>query len=409
LEAVGREMDHTLRRKLGLLLLFVFLDVLGFSLILPLLPFYAESFGASPTIIGLLLGANALAQLVGSPILGRLSDRFGRRPLLILSIAGTAVSFLLLGLANSLALLFASRVLDGLLGGDISLAQAYITDVTDEENRSRGLGLIGAVFGVGFILGPALGGAMSAGGNYGLPALVAAAISALTLLGVVLWLPESLPPERRSAVAASPRSAFTLEALVEALNRRCVGPLLAATVLFGLAFTMFQTVFALYAERRLDFDAQQTSYVLAYAGVLIAAAQGGAIPALSKRFSDRQLLFAGACLLAVSLGMWAAVGSTVPLLIVLVPITLSGGVLGVSINSVLTKSVYPEEVGGTLGLAAAASGVTRVVAPVLGGYGIDAWGAGAPGVIGTLLCALLAVYAWHRILFVPDLSCPEPA
>jgi DHA1 family tetracycline resistance protein-like MFS transporter len=402
-------MDGTLRKKLGLLLVFVFLDVLGFSLILPLLPFYAESFGASSTVVGLLLGANALAQLIGSPVLGRLSDRFGRRPLLIISIAGTAVSFLILGLANSLAVLFVSRVLDGLLGGDISLAQAYITDVTDAESRAKGLGLIGAVFGVGFIVGPALGGVMSAGGDFGLPALVAAGLSAVNLIGVVLWLPESLPPEQRAAAATSPRSGFTLPALVQALSRRCVGPLLVATVLFGLSFTIFQTIFALYAERRLSLSAQQTSYVLTYAGVLIAAAQGGAIPALSKRFSDRQLLFAGACLLAASLGAWAVVGTVWLLLLVLVPITLAGGVLGIAINSVLTKSVFPEEVGGTLGLAAAAAGVTRVIAPIAGGYGIDVWGAAAPGIVGAVLTALLALYAWRRILFVPDLACPEPA
>jgi DHA1 family tetracycline resistance protein-like MFS transporter len=199
-----------------------------------------------------------------------------------------------------------------------------------------------------------------------------------------------------------------LEDVGQALGRRCVGPLLVATVLFGLAFTMFQTIFSLYSERRLGFDAQQTSYVLAYAGVLIAAAQGGAVPLLTKRFGDRQLLFGASGLLALSLAAWAAVGSLWQLLVVLVPITLAGGVLGVAINSVLTKSVFPEEVGGALGLAAAAGGLTRVVAPVAGGYSIDVWGTWAPGVLGAMLTAFLASYAWRRILFVPDLSCPEP-
>ena len=400
-------MGPILRRKLALLLVFVFIDVLGFSLILPLLPFYAGTYGASSSVVGLLLGASALAQLVGSPILGRLSDRYGRRPLLILSIAGTAVSFLLLGLANSLAMLFVSRVLDGLLGGDISLAQAYITDVTDRESRARGLGLIGAVFGLGFIIGPALGGAMSARGNYYLPALVAAGLSALNLVGVLRWLPESLPPERRTQVAASPRTRLTFSAFLEALGRRCVAPLLVATLLFGLAFTMFQSIFSLYAERRLGLDAQNTSYVLAYAGVLIAAAQGGAIPLLTKRFSDRQLIFAGSGLLAVSLLAWGAANSLWMLLGVLVPITLAGGVLGVAINSVLTKSVFPEEVGGTLGLAAAVGGLTRVVAPIVGGWSIDLAGPSAPGVIGAALMGALVYYAWRHVLFVPDLSCPE--
>ena len=211
--------EREMRRRLALLFLFVFVDVLGFSLILPLLPFYAETFDATPTLVGLLLGANALAQFIGAPVLGRLSDHYGRRPLLILSIAGTVVSFLLLGWANSLGVVFLSRVLDGFLGGNISLAQAYITDVTDKENRARGLGLIGASFGLAFIFGPALGGTLSAGGDYSLPAFAAAGLSALNLLGVLLWLPESLPPEQREVRAASPRTRFTLGALRDALRR----------------------------------------------------------------------------------------------------------------------------------------------------------------------------------------------
>ncbi len=194
-----------MKRQLSLLFLFVFVDILGFSLILPLLPYYAESFGATPVVVGLLLSANAVTQLLGAPVIGRLSDRYGRRPLLLLCILGTVAGFLLLGFANSLALLFLSRIVDGFLGGNISLAQAYITDVTDEQNRAKGMGLIGAAFGLGFIIGPALGGMLSRGENYALPAFLAAGLAALNLVGVWLWLPESLSPERRAA-ALAPRS-----------------------------------------------------------------------------------------------------------------------------------------------------------------------------------------------------------
>jgi len=138
--------------RLALILGFVFIDMLGFSLILPLLPFYGESFGATPAVVGLLLGANAVPQLIGAPMIGRLSDRYGRRPMLLVSIAGTLVGFVMLGLAGSLFMLFASRVLDGLLGGDISLAQAYISDVTSDQDRAKGLGLIGAAFGISLSL-----------------------------------------------------------------------------------------------------------------------------------------------------------------------------------------------------------------------------------------------------------------
>ena len=397
-----------MRRNLVLILLFVFVDVLGFSLILPLLPYYAQTFGATPTVVGLLLGANALTQMVGTPIIGRLSDRHGRRPLLILCIAGTVAGFLMLGLAGSLAMLFASRIVDGFLGGNVSLAQAYITDVTDTKERARGLGLIGAAFGLGFIFGPALGGTLSAGGDYALPAFVAAALAALNLVGVLIWLPESLPPERRADIARSPRAAFTLRALWEALNRPCVGPLLHTRLFFGLAFTMFETIFALFASQRLGLSARSTSYVLTYVGLLVVAIQGGGIGYLAKRFSDKQLTFGGAVLLSVSLLGWSLVPNVPLLLVVLAPLALASGLLRVSITSALTKSVYPEEVGGTLGLAGALDSLTRIVSPVVGGFLLGNVSTAAPGLLGALLMAWLISYTWRRILFVPDLECPPP-
>ena len=395
-----------MKRSLILLLLFVFIDVLGFSLILPLLPFYAETFDATPTAVGLLLGANALTQLIGAPILGRLSDRYGRRPLLILSIAGTVVSFLLLGWASSLEMLFLSRILDGFLGGNISLAQAYVTDVTDEKDRARGLGFIGASFGLGFMFGPALGGRLSAGGNYGLPAFVAAALSALNLLGVLIWLPESLSPEKRVEKANGPRADFTARALFEALGRPCVGPLLIIRLFYGLAFTIFQTVFALFVDKRLGLGAEQTGYLLAYVGVLIVAIQGGGIGLLTRRFSDKQLTFGATILLTLSLLAWAFTPSVGWLLAVMAPLALSGGVLNVVTNSALTKSVYPQEVGGTLGIAASWDSLVRVVSPVAGGFLLDKVSLAGPGVLGVLLIAWLIPYIWRRVLFEPAVDCP---
>jgi DHA1 family tetracycline resistance protein-like MFS transporter len=220
------------KRRLVTVFVIVFVDLLGFGLILPLLPFYADAYGATPFVVGLLAASYAAAQFIGAPVLGRLSDRYGRRPVLLISIAGTVVGFLLLGLAEPLgralagnapaatanaiilAILFLSRILDGVTGGNISVAQAYITDVTDEENRARGLGLIGAAFGLGFIIGPALGGALSAGGRYAVPAFVAAAIAALNWLAVLFWLPESLTEESKAELAKQPaRSIFSAREL----------------------------------------------------------------------------------------------------------------------------------------------------------------------------------------------------
>jgi len=396
------------RRAFTLLFLFVFMDVLGFSLILPLLPYYAEAFGATAEVVGLLLGANALTQLVGAPILGRLSDRYGRRPLLLTSIAGTVVSFLMLGLARSLAILFASRILDGFLGGNVSLAQAYITDVTDNKERAKGLGLIGAAFGLGFIIGPALGGTLAGDGNYALPALVASGLAFLNLLGVLFWLPESLPPEERERRAGEPRAAFTARALWEALRLPCVGPLLQTQLFFALAFTTFETIFSLFAQKRLGLDARTTSYVLTYVGVLVVLVQGVGIRLLVKRFSDKQLVFGGAILAGLSLLAWALTPSLGVLLVVLAPLALASGTLRVSINSALTKSVYPEEVGGTLGLSASLGSLARVVSPTVGGFLLGRVGAAAPGVLGAFLMGWLVYYTWKQVLFVPDLDCPAP-
>ncbi|HXQ33558.1 MAG TPA: MFS transporter, partial [Anaerolineales bacterium] len=171
-------------RLLFSIILVVFIDLLGFSLIIPLLPYYAQTFNASDTTIGLLLASYAAAQLIGAPLLGRASDQFGRRPILLISIFGTFLGFLIFGLANSLALLFASRILQGITGGNLSVAQAYITDVTDAESRNRGLGMIGAAFGLGFIIGPALGGLLS-NISYSVPAFVAAALSLINLILII--------------------------------------------------------------------------------------------------------------------------------------------------------------------------------------------------------------------------------
>jgi DHA1 family tetracycline resistance protein-like MFS transporter len=394
-----------MKRPLILILLFVFVDVLGFSLILPLLPYYAADFNATAFMVGLLLSANALTQMIGAPILGRLSDRFGRKPLLVASISGTVLSFLILGWAQSLAVLFLSRILDGLLGGNVSLAQAYITDSTTRENRATGLGLIGAAFGVGFIFGPALGGVLSAGGNYALPAFAAAGLAALNLVGVLIWLPESLPPELRTTETKKSQPKFSLGALVDALRRPCVGPLLSVVLIYGLAWTMFETMFSLFTQQKLGFTAQATSYVLTYVGVVVVLVQGGGIRWLSKKFTDKQLIFSGALLLIVGLLGWAFSPGLVVLLIALLPLALASGMLRVSTNSALTKSVVQSEVGGILGLSASMNSLTRVISPLIGSFLLAEISPAAPGVVGALLMVVVVFITWTQILTVPDLDC----
>ena len=386
-------------KPLASIFLIVFIDMLGFGLILPLLPYYAETFGASDTVIGLLVASYAAAQLVGAPILGRLSDRFGRRPILLLSLVGTLLGFLLLGFAKTLFILFIARILDGITGGNISVAQAYISDVTDAKNRAKGLGMIGAAFGLGFIIGPASGGLLSQWG-YAVPAFVAAGLVAINLFMVALWLPESLPPEKRT-IAGEKRPAVTLSALVAALKRPFSGSLLITRFFFSLAFSIFQTIFALYALRRFNLGATETGFILTYVGVLSVIVQAGLVGRLSQRFRDDVLIFAGIGIMALSLLGWALTPSITVLLIILAPTAFAGGVLNTVLSSALTKAVEPQEIGGILGLSASIESATRVIAPTLGGILLGRLGAWAPGTFGAVMLAALFIYVWMKIFNHP--------
>ena len=384
------------KKRLFSIFLIVFIDLLGFSIILPLLPFYAETFGANPTVVGLLVAIYAAAQMFSAPFLGRLSDRFGRRPLLLISIIGSALGFVLLGFANSLLILFIARLLDGLTGGNISVAQAYITDVTDEKNRSRGLGLIGAAFGLGFIIGPAMGGILSQFG-YAVPAFVAAGISILNFSLAIFWLPESLTDERKLAISLQKRRTISLTSLFEALKRPVVGNLLHTRLFYAFSFSMFQTVFALYGQYRFGLDASNTGYILAYVGVLSAVTQGVIVGRLSDRFSDKLLILAATGLIALSLFGWAFAPNIPFLLFILLPIALSAGVLNTIINSAITKAVPSDEFGGILGISASLESATRVIAPTIGGFLLGKLGTSAPGILAGGILIWLTIYIYRYV------------
>ena len=426
------------RNPLSLIFAFVFIDLLGYSLFLPLLPYYAETLGARPWLVGFLIASNALAQLIASPAIGRLSDRYGRRPLLIASIAGTLLSFLLLGLVEplgsllnrltggalglgtaALVMLFASRIFDGLTGGNIALARAYITDVTDEESRARGLGMIGAAFGLGFIVGPAMGGLLSTWApatsivaqvglsRYAVPAFVAVLLAALNLAGVLLWLPESLVAARRAEMSKRrSHSILSLPELLGALRRPRFGPLLHIAFVHSLAFALFTANFALYTQYRLGLSDRATSYILTYVGLLVVLVQGLAIGRLTRRFRETWLVLGAAILMAPSLLAWAVVPNVPLLLVILAPLALGGGVLNTVISSLVTKSVYPDEVGGALGLSASLEALTRVLAPALGGVLIQQLGASSLGVVGGVLMIWLASFIWRRLVANPDPPLP---
>jgi MFS transporter, DHA1 family, tetracycline resistance protein len=387
------------KKRLFSVIFVVFVDLLGFSLILPLLPYYADTFGANEFTTGLLVASYAAMQLIGAPILGRLSDRHGRRPMLLISIFGAFLGFLVLGFANALWMLFASRMLSGFMGGNLSVAQAYIADVTDEKSRSKGLGLVGAAFGLGFIIGPVTGGFLSQWG-YDIPSFAAAALSAMNLVLVAAWLPESLPPERRTQKSEK-RPGFTFAALSAALKRPFSGSLLITRFFFGLAFAIFQTIFALYALKKFQLDAQDTGFILTYVGVLSVFVQGFLIGRLTQRFREDLLITVSVVIMAFSLLGWAIAPSVLWLMVILTPTAMAGGILNTVLASTLTKAVQAQEVGGILGLSTSIESLTRVIAPTLGGALLGGFGTWAPGLFSGILLLLLSVYVWRVIYGSP--------
>ncbi len=407
----------------------VLVDLLGFGLILPLLPYYAETFGATPLVIGLLVASYAAASLVGAPILGRLSDRYGRRPILLLSVAGSFLGYMVLGFAAPLgtglahlfsstainpfiiSVLFFSRVLDGLTGGNITVAQAYITDITDESSRSRGLGLIGSAFGLGFIIGPAVGGLLSRWG-YNIPALAAAGMALLNLLSIFFTLPESLSSEKRAVAVSQPRPAFTLKALLTALKRPKVGPLLMLRTIIMLAFAIFQSVFALFAQQRLSMSSQSTGFFLTFIGVYSIFVQSVAIGFITRRFKDNAIISASLWLMFIGFIGWAFAPSWYLMLLVILPLSGGGWVLNTIITSTITKVVAMEEIGGMLGISASLESITRVIAPTMGGFLFGSLGYWAPGIAGAviLLGAVWFSYRRNAPAVVPSQALPaEPA
>jgi len=276
-------------KKVLPVLVIILVDLMGLSIIIPLMPLYAARFGANAFVIGLLGATYPFMQFIGAPVLGRFSDRFGRRPILLISQIGTFTGFILLGFANALPLLFISRIIDGLSGANISTAQAVVTDVTTDKTRTQGLGLIGAAFGMGFILGPIIAFAVlvASGDNYQAVAFTAAFFSLVSLLLTFFWLPETRSPEKGTIRTRAP---FTFQAMFQSLNRPTIGILLVLMFTQQLAFGGYEQMFSLFTLNRLGMGARDTSGLFVLAGLFIVVIQGGLIGPWSKKYGDRWLV-----------------------------------------------------------------------------------------------------------------------
>ena len=430
-------------KKILPIFVIVLIDLLGMTIIIPLMPLYATTFGASAWMIGLLGAAYPIMQFLGAPLLGRLSDRYGRRPVLLVSQVGTLIGFLVLGFANALWLLFLSRLLDGLSGANFSTAQAAITDSTTEKNRTQGLGLVGAAFGLGFVIGPVIAflSLAASGNNYHVPAFVAAGFSLLSILLTWFWLPETLTAERRAQ--GTQKTSVSLGAMFQALRHPQVGLLLALMFFQQIAFGGFEQLLSLFTLNRLGLNASGNAIIFVFVGIIVVAVQGGLIGRWSRKLGDRRLVYLGLAALAAGLVLTAltprqpmpnysraaleaelsasgdfrthenpttrSLAVELPpdtnngwlglawILAAMIPVSIGGGVLQPGINSLITKRIEPGEIGGMLGISAAFLSGANAIAPLLGGAIFQAVGSTGPFLAGGVVLALLLGLALRLI------------
>jgi MFS transporter, DHA1 family, tetracycline resistance protein len=348
------------RSPLLIIFLTIFIDMVGFGIVIPVLPLYAEGtrFNATPMQIGFLVGIYSCLQLICSPLFGKLSDRVGRKPVLLCSVIGTAAGFMIMGAAGSIWMLFLARIIDGASGGNISTAQACIADVTTPENRSKSMGLIGAAFGLGFVFGPAIGGVLSKV-SLSAPFYFAGALALVNAAFIAFRLPETHGPEHR--IQAHERA--SISDVFHQGNAALIITIFASYFLSIAAFSMMTTLFALFNLKRFGFDARHTGFILAYVGILGALIQGGLLRRLLKKPIEKQLTAIGCVLLAISMFLLPLCHSLSALLLVCAGVALGNGFITPTLNGLASRSADRRVQGRTLGLMQSAGSLGRTLGP----------------------------------------------
>lgn len=366
-----------LRSPLAIVFTTVFLDLVGFGIVIPLLPLYARRFGAGPVAVAWLLAVYSLMQFLFAPWWGRVSDRTGRRPILLLGLFGSAACYLAFGLAGSLPVLFIARALGGFAGANLGVAQAYVADVTAPQDRARGMGMIGAALGLGFIFGPAIGGLLAPYGTAA-PFFGAAAVTLANALLATVRLPESLPPERRAARAGGLGLADRARLLLGADTPARLRTIYLASFIATIAFAVMEGTFSLWADARWHLARQGISYLFAFVGVVGVIAQGGIVGRLVPRVGAGRAAVMGIALIALGLAC-IALAPTFPLLFpALAVLALGYGLASPSLATLISHQGGPGEQGRLLGVNQSLSALARVLGPLWGGVALAHVGLGAP-------------------------------
>lgn len=375
-------------RPLTILFLTVFLDLVGFGIVIPLLPLYAEEFGASPVAVTWLVAVYSLMQFAVAPWWGQLSDRRGRRPILLIGLFGSGASYLMFGLAGTLGGLFLARILAGVMGANVGVAQAYIADVTSPRERARGMGMIGAAFGLGFIFGPVIGGLLSPFGM-SVPFFAAAGLAIGNGILALTWLPESLHEgARRQTVQAG--IATRLRLFRDLVRIPDLGVLYLAFFLITFAFAGLEATLSLWADRRWSLTPAEVAYVFAYLGVVVTIVQGGLVGPLVRRWGERRVAIFGAVAFAIGLAATPLAPTPSAVAVALAILALGQGTAVPAVSALISHRAPGSEQGRLLGVSQSLSALGRVVGPVWGGLAFSGIGIGAPYLTGAAVVALAA-------------------
>ena len=371
----------------------LFLDLVSFGIVIPVLPFYATHFGAAPWLVTLLATGYSAAQFVMAPVLGRLSDRHGRRPVMLISIAGSVMAMLVLGFAWALWMVFLARIISGVCNANVSTAHAYVADRVPPNQRARYMGMMGTAVGLGFIVGPSIGGLLSWEGHEELPFLVGAGLSAVNWLMAFFWLPESHRPSRGTTgpLPATGRPSLIKALAMPAFWRTQLGVLVMVGFGFFVAFAAMEATFALYTEARFGWTARETGKFFSFIGLIIVLAQGVLVGRAVALVGERRTLITGLCSLAIGFTTLALAPTWWVLPIAGACIAGGNGLIMPSFSALVSQNSNADNQGVNIGLTQSGGALGRIVGPMLAGGMFEVVGPGAPMASAAAVAGTVAV------------------
>ncbi len=374
---------------MAILFLVIFVNVLGFGLIIPLLPFYVERLGGGPEMVTLIIAMYALIQFIVAPWIGRLSDRYGRKPVLIWTTAGTAIAHIVLGFADSLWMILLARVLAGIMAGNLGVAFAYIGDVVERKDSARAFGRLTTGFTLGFTFGPAIGGLLAGGdmetANFMVPAFTAAALSLAACIGVALFLPESMPEDKRAESLAAKTTKSFVEQLRMVKRDVVLWKLALVSFLFFMAWTQLLSIFALWSDRVLEQGPAQIGMLFMYMGLVGAAVQFVVTGPLAKRIGEMRVLHLTTVGMLVGLTGLTISSSIIWVLVSLAVVSAANSLFTPVSTSVVSQKSAPKERGAILGIFQSVSSLGRVAGPTFSGAAFANLGYNSPFHLGALV------------------------